>query len=113
MIEEYHFGSITISGKIYNYDVELRWTGEVLKWQREEGHSIGEEDVNGAIAGNPDLIVIGTGESGLAEVSEGVKEKILSEGIGLMIEKIGKAITIFNNEQKRGRKVIGLFHLTC
>ena len=30
MIKEYHFGSITIDGKDYNYDAEVRWTGEVL-----------------------------------------------------------------------------------
>ena len=113
MIEEYHFGSITISGKVYDYDVELRWTSEVLKWRREESHLIGEEDIKRAIAENPGLIIIGTGESGFAKVSQEAKEKILSEGIGLITEKTGKAIITFNKEQKKGRKVIGLFHLTC
>jgi len=113
MIEEYHFGSINISGKRYDYDVEVRWTDEVLKWQREEGHLIGEEDIKVAIAAGPDLIVIGNGESGLAEVSKEAREKIISEGIGLIVEKTGKAIITFNKEQKKGRKIIGLFHLTC
>ena len=46
MIEEYHFGSITIDGKTYNNDVEVRSMfskTEVLDWQRDESHVI---DVN-------------------------------------------------------------------
>jgi hypothetical protein len=49
MIEEYKFGSITIDGKIYEYDVEVRWTGEVLKWWRGESHVVDLEDVKRAI----------------------------------------------------------------
>jgi hypothetical protein len=113
MIEEYHFGIIKISGKTYEYDVEVRWVGEVLNWWREESHLINPNDVKRAIEEFPDLIVIGNGESGLAEVSKEAKEKILSEGIGLIVEKTGKATKSFNDAQKQGRKVIGLFHLTC
>jgi len=113
MIEEYHFGSITILGKVYHYDVEVRWSGEVLKWQREESHSVVKEDIKRAIEEEPGLIIIGTGESGFMNVLEETKEKIISQGIGLIIEKTKKAIEIFNKEQKNGRKIIGLFHLTC
>lgn len=113
MIEEYKFGLIRVLDKTYNYDIELRWGGEVLSWQKEESHSISPEDVKRAVKENPDLIIIGNGESGLAEVSKEAKEKILSEGIGLIVEKTGKAVIAFDKEQKKGRKVIGLFHLTC
>jgi len=120
MIEEYKFGFIAIDGKTYEYDVEVRWTGEVLKWWREESHIVDIEDVKRAIDQNPDLIVIGTGESGLAKVTERTKEEILSKGIGLIIDKTGEAVKTFNiqkreseEEEGRQKKVIGLFHLTC
>ena len=45
MIGEYHFGSIAIDGKTYEYDVEVRWTGEVLEWWRGESHVIDIDDV--------------------------------------------------------------------
>ena len=45
MIEEYKFGSITIDGKIYQQDIEVRWTDEILDWQRQESHIIDVEDV--------------------------------------------------------------------
>ena len=120
MIEEYKFGFIVIDGKTYEYDVEVRWTGEVLKWWRGESHVVDIEDVKRAIDQNPDLIIIGTGESGLAKVTERTKEEILSKGIGLIIDKTGEAVKTFNiqkreseEEEGRQKKVIGLFHLTC
>ena len=92
MIEEYKFGSIVIDGKTYEYDVEVRWTGEVLKWWRGESHVVDIEDVERAIDQNPDLIIIGTGESGLAKVTERTKEEILSKGIGLIVDKTEEAV---------------------
>lgn len=120
MIEEYKFGSITIDGKTYEYDVEVRWTGEVLKWWREENHLINVADVKRAIEENPDTIIIGTGQAGMAKVTDEAKKEILSNGIGLIIDKTEEAIKTFNiqkedslEEEGREKKIIGLFHLTC
>lgn len=93
---------------------------EVLKWWRGESHIIDEEDVKRAINQNPDIIVIGTGESGTAQVTEQAKEAIKSKGIELIIDLTEQATKTFNiineeSEEEEGeqRKVIGLFHLTC
>ena len=120
MIEEYHFGSITIDGKTYDYDVEVRWTGEVLKWWRGESHVIDVEDVKRAVEQNPDTIIIGTGESGVARVTEEAQKFIKEKGIKLIIDLTEQATKTFNirkeeSEEEEGKqeKVIGLFHLTC
>ena len=120
MIEEYKFGSITIDGKTYDYDVEFRWTGEVLKWWRKKGHVVDIGDVKRAIDQNPDTIIIGTGESGVVKVTEATKEEIKSKGIKLIIDLTEQATKTFNvvneeSEEEEGEqdKVIGLFHLTC
>jgi len=96
MIKEYHFGSITIDGKTYNHDVEVRWTGEVLPWWRKESHVIDLADVKRAIGQNPDTIIISTGESGLARVAEEAKKFILERGIKLIIDKTEEAARTFN-----------------
>lgn len=130
MIEEYHFGSVTIDGKTYNHDVEVRWTpnqkfgegqaGEVLKWWRKESHQVDVEDVKRTIEQNPDTIVIGTGEAGVAKVTENAQKFIREKGIKLIIDKTEEAVKTFNiilgesrGEEGKQEKVIGLFHLTC
>jgi len=120
MIEEYRFGVITIDGKVYNYDIEVRWDGQVLKWWRGESHIIDVGDVKRAIEQNPEVIVIGTGESGVAKVTQSCQEAIEKKGIKLIIDKTEEAVKTFNvineeSEEEEGEKtkVIGLFHLTC
>lgn len=120
MIREYHFGSIIIDGKTYNYDVEVRWTGEVLAWQRKESHIIDVEDVERTVKEEPEIIVIGTGESGVARVLEEAQRFIKEKGIELIIDKTEQATKTFNiineesiEEEGEQKKIIGLFHLTC
>lgn len=120
MINEYHFGSITINGRIYNYDVEVRWSDEILPWRRKESHLIDVEDVQRAVGQEPETIVIGTGESGVAQVTEEAEQFIKGKGIELIIDKTGEAVKTFNiiqeeskEEEGKQEKIIGLFHLTC
>ena len=120
MIEEYRFGEITINGKTYHHDVEVRWTGEVLEWWRKASHIIDVEDIKRALEENPEVIVIGTGESGIAKVTERAQKEIEERGIKLIIDITGEAVKTFNiikeeSESGEGKqtKIIGLFHLTC
>lgn len=120
MIEEYKFGSIVIDEKTYNYDIEVRWTDEILSWKRKESHLIDITDVERAVAQGPDTIVIGTGESGMATVTEEAQQFIKEKGIKLVIDKTEEAAKTFNvinddsmEEEGEQDKVIGLFHLTC
>ncbi len=120
MIEEYQFGKIQVNGRIYNHDIELRWDGQVLKWWRKESHIIDLEDIARALEQSPDLIIIGTGESGVAQVTERAKEAIASQKIEIIIDITPEAVKTFNiqlqrpiEEDGRPKKVIGLFHLTC
>lgn len=120
MIEEYNFGSIIVDGKIYDSDVEVFWNGEVFPWPRKESHVIDLEDVKQAVEQSPDTIVIGTGESGAAKVTEEAKIFIRGKGIRLIIDRTDEATKTFNvineaSEEEEGEQdlVVGLFHLTC
>jgi len=115
MIDEYHFGSIKILGETYNYDVELRWTGEILKWWRRESHVVDIDDVKRAVGQNPKVVIIGTGSLGLVNVTQECQEYIAEKGIRLIIDKTEEAVKSFNkiSEKSNEIKIIGLFHLTC
>ncbi len=117
MIEKYYFGSITISGKTYNYDIEVRGADEVLRWQRLESHIIDIESVKRAVSQNPETIIIGTGKSGMAKVTEEAQKFIKDQEIELIIDITEEAVKTFNilvaEKKERQKKIIGLFHLTC
>jgi len=120
MIEEYHFGHIKILGKSYNYDVEVRWTGEVLPWWRKEGHIFDLPDIQRALDQKPSLIILGTGAYGAVKVTERAQREIRNFGIELIVDKTEEAVRNFNiikerskQEEGKEKKMIGLFHLTC
>ncbi|MDD2672530.1 MAG: MTH938/NDUFAF3 family protein [Syntrophales bacterium] len=120
MIEEYKFGFIDIDGKIYQHDIGINWAGQVFDWPRAESHIIDVEDIIDALEQGPETIVIGTGEQGMARVTERAKREIESRGIELVIDKTEQATKTFNirkeesfEEEGAQEKVIGLFHLTC
>jgi hypothetical protein len=120
MIKDYKFGSITINGDTYDYDIELRWTGEVLKWWREESHTVEIKDIERALKQKPDTIVIGKGAMGMVKISQECQDFIKKQGIELVIDKTEEAVKTFNiileesgEEEGKQEKVIGLFHLTC
>ncbi|MCD6233165.1 hypothetical protein J7J81_02160 [bacterium] len=113
MIERYKFGFIVIEGKRYKCDVEVRWQGDVLEWQRKESHIIDVDSAKRAVDENPETIVIGTGAYGVAKVLEETRDFISKKNIKLEVFPTKEAVKIFNAYQAGGKKVIGLFHLTC
>lgn len=113
MIENYHFGSITIDGDTYTQDVEVRWDGKVLEWWRKEGHLFALGDLKRALSQNPEVLILGTGAYGKAEVGKSLQKEVRERDVDLIIEKTNPAVKKFNQFLEREAKVIGLFHLTC
>ena len=120
MIEEYKFGSINVGGKIYQHDIGINWAGEIFDWLRVESHVIDAEDIIDALEQGPETIVIGTGEQGMAQVTERAKKEIIARGIELIVDKTEQATKTFNirkeesfEEEGVQERVVGLLHLTC
>lgn len=113
IIKAYQFGSITINEEKYDHDVEVRDSGDVLSWWRKESHVVDLEDIERALEQKPDVLIIGTGAYGVAKLTEKAQKAIKEQAIELIIEKTNDAVKIFNDFQKRQKKIIGLFHLTC
>ncbi len=113
MVNHYEFGCMAINGKEYRKDIAVFWNGTVVNWQRKKSHTVDIPDVELAISQNPEIIVIGTGADGIANVSEDATKAIIEKGLNLAIDKTGKAVSIFNENAAEGKRVVGLFHLTC
>lgn len=113
MIDDYHFGSITIDGKIYNEDVSIGLDGKVSSWWRKASHQVEREDIEKVLEKKPEIAVIGTGAYGLAEVLDEARNFITSQGAQLIVEKTAQAVERYNGLVKQGKKVAAFFHLTC
>ncbi|UCC38504.1 MAG: hypothetical protein JSV96_11780 [Candidatus Aminicenantes bacterium] len=112
MIESYAFGRMVIDGHPYTSDLII-FPGKINdSWWRISGHSVALKDIEGAFLEEPEVIIIGTGYSGLMKVEEEVKSLARSKGIELIIEKTEKATQAFNTISTQ-KKAIGAFHLTC
>jgi hypothetical protein len=111
-IDDYSFGRIVVDGKTYTSDV-IVYPGTVnSSWWRKEGHYLQEEDLVDVAAANPEIVVIGTGDSGVMTVPQRTVAFLESKGIRVFVERTGKAVEIYNKQQGGG-KVVGAFHLTC
>jgi hypothetical protein len=111
-VDDYSFGRIVIEGNVYTSDVII-YPGRVdASWWRKEGHYLQEDDLAGVVAVKPDIVVIGTGNSGVMTVPQETVAFLESKGIRVLVERTGEAVETYNRQQGRG-KVVGAFHLTC
>ena len=115
MIDSYEFGMIVIKGKRYRSDVII-FPDQVLDdWWRKEGHRLLVEDLKEVLNAElqPEVLVVGTGYSGLMKVANEVKEALKSKGIEIVVQSTKQACETFNKLLKSGRRVVAAFHLTC
>ena len=111
------FGSVTIDGKRYS-DV-LVIEGKVMPRKRDllrkvfgTSHKISEDEAGQLLKGAPQVVIIGSGQSGVLEVDESIRKE-LSQKAELIILQTPGAIKKFNELACLGKKVNALIHTTC
>lgn len=112
MIDSYEFGRIVINGKRYSNDLILFFDKVKDGWWRKEGHLLHVEDLKDVLEVEPEVLVVGTGYSGLMAVSLETRKYVESKGIELIAQKTKEACETFNRLVK-SRKVVAVLHLTC
>ena len=118
-IKHYSFGNITIDGKGYTSDVIIYPDRVDSSWWRKEGHNLQIEDLGDVVKAKPDILVIGTGASGVMEVPKETVTYLESKGIKVYAVRTGEAVDLFNKLQSKsggGGKaevVVAALHLTC
>jgi hypothetical protein len=101
-----------ISGQIYTSDLIILPNRIDASWWRKTGHRVCLDDLHGILQEEFEVLIVGTGYSGLMKVDEEVKHYAKSEGFELIIEKTKKAVEWFNALSPQ-KKTIAAFHLTC
>ena len=110
-VQKYDFGSIVIDGKEYTSDVIVFPDRVKDRWWRKEGHRLDIDDLEEVLEFKPEVLVIGTGYSGVMEVPEETLRYLQMKNIEVHVAPTREAVKIFNG--LRGKRVVGAFHLTC
>ena len=111
-IDHCSFGKIVINGRTYTSDVIIYQDSVDSSWWRKEGHYLQPVDLNEAVSAKPDLLIIGTGHSGVMVVPEETIRFIKSKDIEILVERTERATELYNSLSK-GKKVVAALHLTC
>ena len=113
MIEAYRFGEIVVQGRTYRRDLKIIEGQVKPDWWRKEGHLLQPEDLEDVWSARPQILVVGTGASGVMRVDPRTKKQAEELGIILEAYPTAEAIRRFNQLFQSGTKVAGAFHLTC
>ena len=111
-IDHYEFGAIIIDGRTYRADL-LIWPGQIKSdWWRIEGHLLQLPDVTEALAATPQVLVVGTGESGNMAIDPELVAYLKDQGIELIARPTKEACRSLN-ELSGKRRLAAALHLTC
>ncbi len=116
-IEGTQFGSITIDGKTYDYDVVLHLSGEVTKRHKKlskekygTSHIISKAEAEDVFEKGCDQLIVGTGQEGNVRLSPEASDYFEKKNCQVILQPTPEAIQSFNQSRE---KKIGLMHVTC
>jgi hypothetical protein len=115
-IEGTTFGSITIDGKTYEYDVVIRVSGEVVKRKKKlskkfygTSHVLSKDEARFVFEKGCEQFILGSGQHG-NDLSLEAEAYFAKKGCRVLLQPTPEAIRAFNSSRA---KKIGLFHVTC
>ena len=116
-INSFNFGFIVVDGKQYVYDVLILPDGTVREREPGKGrlgsHTITWNNVGKIVKEQPEVIVIGTGTSGLARLSGDTEVYLHQANLNLVVLPSFQAVEKFNQLVDEGKRVAALIHITC
>jgi hypothetical protein len=112
IIDSYRFGQIVINGKHYTSDVIVFPDRVNDSWWRKTSHRLRLDELSEAVEEKPEVLVVGTGASGLMKVLPEVEQSLEIQGIKLIAQPTSEACNLYN-QLCRSQRVVAALHLTC
>ena len=116
-IDGTEFGSITISGELYEHDVVIRLSGNVKKRKKKlskakygTSHKVSLEEAEHIFEVGAKRLILGSGQGGSVELSDEAAEFFRKNGCSVQLLPTPQAIAAWNAAKGA---VIGMFHVTC
>jgi len=111
-IDSYRFGEVVINGQKYSSDVIIFPDRVQSEWWRDESHELTLKDISGIISEKPEILLVGTGASGMMRVMHEVEQEAEARDIQLIVQPTGEACEIYN-QLAPTQRVVAALHLTC
>jgi hypothetical protein len=105
------FGEITINGRPYDSDVIVYWDGRVSMRGKEHVIELGE--FLRVLRADPSILVVGTGQTGIMKIAPEVAQWAQDRSVQIHADTTPRAVGLFNAFVSDGKKVVGIFHVTC
>ncbi len=100
-----------IDGKRFLSDLIIYPDRVNSRWLRKKGHQVCIDDIVEIIAGQPEYLIIGTGELGRMRVLPETQDFVQACGIQLVFAPTEYAYKMYNDIYTK-RHIIGAFHLS-
>jgi hypothetical protein len=111
------FGSITVGGIDFEYDILIRLEGKVEKRKKKlskklygTSHKISLAEAEYIYEKGAEKLIMGTGQTGYVELSKKAEEYFREKDCKVKLLPTPKAIKVWN---KSKGKTIAMFHVTC
>lgn len=111
-VDDYGFGHVVIDGTRYADDVIIYPDRVDDTWWRDQGHLLQMADLDGALAADPEVLVVGTGAYGRMKLADGVESALADRDIELVAAPTEQACERYN-ELAPDRRTVAALHLTC
>ncbi len=113
MIESYSFGRMVVDGQAYTSDLIIFPDGNIRdSWWRKAGHTLSIDDITELADSGPEIIIAGTGASGIMKPDAGLAGVLATKGIEFKSAPSEEAVELYNG-LCGSRKTGACFHLTC
>ena len=116
-IDRTKFGSITIEGAVFEYDVIIRLNGQVKKRKKKlskaiygTSHTVSLDEAKHVYETGAERLIVGAGQHGLVALSDEAADYFERKGCQVELLPTPGAIQVWNEAEGA---VIGLFHVTC
>ncbi|MFW6115633.1 MAG: Mth938-like domain-containing protein [Chloroflexota bacterium] len=111
-VESYNFGHMVVDGQEHTNDLILLPDRVIPNWWCDQGHRLSAGDLEQVVDAQPEVLVVGTGASGVMDVPAETRRAVEEAGIELHVARTGQAWKRYNQLQEE-RPTAGAFHLTC
>lgn len=114
------FGWFIADGRRYENDHVITVAGEIVPRPKHlskkygGGHTaLGPEEVECALAGDPEILVVGCGHLGVLPIRAEVRALLAARGIALETHRLRNALARYEELTRAGKRVAAILHVTC